>query len=223
MREEIERITHRVYTGSLNHRATSSPQSNHWVFTMQPVTDYTYTTHKDVTLNPTKPTHLFSTQQTPQARITLTLQDFTAVIQRVIWTITRTWTGLENTWNHSTPEPYWSVLWITTKLKGNLAKTWWKTFSQIVCSFTNHSWSKYQPSLFFYQSIFLRSKENSFYKPWTATVDDSFEHSNQLKQIFKKLLWPHTFNRLKPRFNRLNGFVSYITYSKKQFQNPFSS
>jgi len=29
MREVIERITLRVYTGSLNHRATSSPQPNH--------------------------------------------------------------------------------------------------------------------------------------------------------------------------------------------------
>jgi len=28
-REEIERITHEVYTGSLNSRDTSSPQSNH--------------------------------------------------------------------------------------------------------------------------------------------------------------------------------------------------
>jgi len=28
-REEIERITHKVYTGSLYPRATSSPQSNH--------------------------------------------------------------------------------------------------------------------------------------------------------------------------------------------------
>jgi len=27
--DEIERITHRDYTGSLNHKATSSPQSNH--------------------------------------------------------------------------------------------------------------------------------------------------------------------------------------------------
>ena len=51
---------------------------------MQPITDYTYTTHKEVTLNPTKPTHPLCTQQRPQARITLTLQDFTAVIRRVI-------------------------------------------------------------------------------------------------------------------------------------------
>jgi len=33
--------------------------------------------HKEVTLNPTKPTHPLCTQQTPQDRITLTLQDFT--------------------------------------------------------------------------------------------------------------------------------------------------
>jgi len=37
----------------------------------------THTHHKEVTLNPTKPTHPLCTQQTPQARITLTLQDFT--------------------------------------------------------------------------------------------------------------------------------------------------
>ena len=48
MREEIERITHRDYTGSVYPRATSSPQSNHWEFIMQPITDYTYTTHKEV-------------------------------------------------------------------------------------------------------------------------------------------------------------------------------
>jgi len=48
---------------------------------MQPITDYTYTTHKEVTLNPTKPTHPFCTQSTPQARrITLTLQDFITVL-----------------------------------------------------------------------------------------------------------------------------------------------
>jgi len=35
------------------------------------------THHKEVTLNPTKPTHPLCTQQTPQARIKLTLQDFT--------------------------------------------------------------------------------------------------------------------------------------------------
>ena len=29
MREEIERITLRVYTSSLNHRATSNPQPNY--------------------------------------------------------------------------------------------------------------------------------------------------------------------------------------------------
>ena len=44
---------------------------------MQPIIGYTYTTHKEVTLNPTNPTHPLCTQQTPQARITLTLQDFT--------------------------------------------------------------------------------------------------------------------------------------------------
>jgi len=44
---------------------------------MQPITDYTNTTHKEVTLNPIKPTHPLCTQHTPQARITLTLQDFT--------------------------------------------------------------------------------------------------------------------------------------------------
>jgi len=33
--------------------------------------------HKEVTLKPSKPTHPFCTQQTPQTRITLTLQDFT--------------------------------------------------------------------------------------------------------------------------------------------------
>jgi len=44
---------------------------------MQPITDYTNTTHKKVTLNPTKPTHPPYTLQPPQARITLTLQDFT--------------------------------------------------------------------------------------------------------------------------------------------------
>jgi len=43
---------------------------------MQSITDYTNTTHKEVTLNPTKPTHPPCTQQPPQARITLTLQDF---------------------------------------------------------------------------------------------------------------------------------------------------
>ena len=79
MRDEIEGITHRDYTSSLNHRATSSPQSNHWVFTMQSITDYTNTTHKKVTLNPTKPTHPPCTQQPPQARIPLTLQDFTQI------------------------------------------------------------------------------------------------------------------------------------------------
>ena len=31
-REEIERITHKAYIGLLNSRATSSRQSNHWVF-----------------------------------------------------------------------------------------------------------------------------------------------------------------------------------------------
>ena len=109
---------------------------------MQPITDYTYNTHKEVTLNPTKPTHPLCTQQTPQAIITLTLQNFTAVIHRVIWTITRTWTGLENTWNHSTPEPYWSILWITTKLKGNLAKTCLKPFhKKYVISQINHNQS----------------------------------------------------------------------------------
>ena len=70
IRDEIERITHRDYTSSLNHRATSSPQSNHQVFTMQSITDYTKTTHNKVTLNPTKPTH---PSCTPQARIPLTL------------------------------------------------------------------------------------------------------------------------------------------------------
>jgi len=79
MGEEIERIPHRDYTGSLYPRATSSLQSNHRVVTMQPITDY-----KEVTLNPTKATHPLCIQQIPQARITLTLQDFTAVIQRVI-------------------------------------------------------------------------------------------------------------------------------------------
>ena len=44
---------------------------------MQPITHYTNTTHKEVTLNPTKPTHPPYTQHTPQATITLTLQDFT--------------------------------------------------------------------------------------------------------------------------------------------------
>jgi len=77
MKYEIKRITHRDYTGSLNHKATSSPQSNHWVSTKQSITDYTNTTHKEVTLNPTKPTHPLCTQQPPQARIPLTLQDFT--------------------------------------------------------------------------------------------------------------------------------------------------
>ena len=157
MREEIERISHRDYTGSLYPRATSSPQSNHWVSTMQPITDYTYTTHKEVTLNPTKPTHPLCTQQRPQARITLTLQDFTAVIRRVIWTITRTWIGLENTWNQITPEPLWSVLLITAKLKGNLAKTLVKTFSQIVCNFSNQSQSEYQIFLF-HQSLYVQKK-----------------------------------------------------------------
>ena len=42
------------------------------------MTDYTNTTHKEVTLNLTKHTHPPCTQHTPQARITLTLQDFTA-------------------------------------------------------------------------------------------------------------------------------------------------
>ena len=51
---------------------------------MQLITDYTYTTHKEATLNPTKPTHPLCTQQTPQARITLTLHDFTTVIHKVI-------------------------------------------------------------------------------------------------------------------------------------------
>jgi len=44
----------------------------------------TNTHHKEVTLNPTKPTHPLCTQPTPQARITLTLQDFTTVLQSVI-------------------------------------------------------------------------------------------------------------------------------------------
>jgi len=44
---------------------------------MQPITDYTNIKHKEVTLNPTKPTHPLCTHHTPQARITLTLQDFT--------------------------------------------------------------------------------------------------------------------------------------------------
>jgi len=43
----------------------------------------THTQHKEVTLNLTKPTHPLCTQPTPQARITLTLQDFTTVLQRV--------------------------------------------------------------------------------------------------------------------------------------------
>jgi len=77
IRDEVDRTTHKYYTGSLNHKATSSPQSNHWVFTMQSIADYTNTTHKKVTLNPTKPSHPSCTQQPPQARITLTLQDFT--------------------------------------------------------------------------------------------------------------------------------------------------
>jgi len=42
-REEIKRITHKVYTGSLNSRATSSPQSNHWVFHY--VTNHILQTH----------------------------------------------------------------------------------------------------------------------------------------------------------------------------------
>jgi len=37
----------------------------------------TQTPHKEATLNPTKPTHPLCTQQPPQARIPLTLQDFT--------------------------------------------------------------------------------------------------------------------------------------------------
>jgi len=37
----------------------------------------TNTHQKEVTLNPTKPTHPLCTQHTPQARMTLTLQDFT--------------------------------------------------------------------------------------------------------------------------------------------------
>jgi len=44
----------------------------------------TNTHHKEVTLNPTKPTHPLCTQPTPQARITLTLQNFTIVLQSVI-------------------------------------------------------------------------------------------------------------------------------------------
>ena len=44
----------------------------------------THTQHKEVTLNPTKPIHSIFTQPTHQARITLTLQDFTKVLQRVI-------------------------------------------------------------------------------------------------------------------------------------------
>ena len=38
--------------------------------------------HKEVTLNPTKPTHPLPTQPTPQARITLTLQDFTNIFTK---------------------------------------------------------------------------------------------------------------------------------------------
>ena len=44
----------------------------------------TNTQDKEVTLNPTKPTHPFCTQPTPQARITLIVQDFTTVLHRVI-------------------------------------------------------------------------------------------------------------------------------------------
>jgi len=44
----------------------------------------TNTHHKEATLSPTKPTHPLCTQPTPQARITLTLQDFTTVLQSVI-------------------------------------------------------------------------------------------------------------------------------------------
>jgi len=82
--DEIERIIHRDYTGSLNHRATSSPQSNHWVSTKQSITDYINFTQKEVTLNLTKPTHLLCTQQPPQARIPLTLPDFTQ-LYRVLY------------------------------------------------------------------------------------------------------------------------------------------
>jgi len=46
---------------------------------MQSITDYTNTTHKEVTLNPTKSSHPPRTQQPPQARIPLTLQDFTQI------------------------------------------------------------------------------------------------------------------------------------------------
>jgi len=38
-----------------------------------------------------------------------------------------------------------------------------------------------------------------------------------LKQVFKILLWKHIFNRLKPRFNRLNESNSYTTDSKRSF------
>ena len=80
--------------------------------------------------------------------------------------------------------------------------------------------SKYKTSLFFF---FKHLKEGYVYNLWKATVKGIFEQLNQLKQVFKILLWKLTFNRLKPRFNQLNGFSSYTTNSKNSFKNSFVS
>jgi len=71
-RGEIERITYKVYTLSQSYIQSSVKPLSISLCNQSPIT---HTQHKEVTLNPTKPTHPLCTQQTPQARITLTLQD----------------------------------------------------------------------------------------------------------------------------------------------------
>jgi len=82
-RKDKENYTQGLYWFTLSKNYIQS-SANPLSISLRNQSQITHTQHKEVTLNPTKPTHPLCTQSTPQARITMTLQDFTTVLQRVI-------------------------------------------------------------------------------------------------------------------------------------------
>ena len=82
-REEIERMhTRFILVHSIQELHPVLSQTTEY-FTMQPITNYTHTTQRG-DFESHKAYYPLCTQPTPQARITLTLQNFTTIFQRVI-------------------------------------------------------------------------------------------------------------------------------------------
>jgi len=131
-------FTHKDYAGSLNPRATSIPQSNHWVFHYlinHRLQQYTpqrgdFESHK--AYSPPLPQH------TPQARITLTLQDFTTSFTECNLNNYKKLRKGRKHLDYKRPETLWSVLETQQSSKAILLNLE-NFFSQTIGNLSNQS------------------------------------------------------------------------------------